>query len=166
MKILFFISIIAIFFSCNDSKVPYNIIQPNDMENILWDQMKADAFTKDYLTRNDAVDLEKENIMMQQKIFEKYDIDKTQFYKSYQFYLAHESIFKNVLDSIIVKQTKFKDAERSKYAYTIPSDLLIQFSINGFKTVKPILDTTPILYPIYKSNKVINTIKRPALLKF
>jgi Domain of unknown function (DUF4296) len=163
MRIIVFISFCIVLLSCTNSKVPYNIIQPKEMEEILWEQMKADAFAKEYQNKNIAADVENQNIIIQQKIFEKYGVDKKKFYKSYQFYLAHEDILKNVLDSIIVKQTRHKDEERSRLSYTLNTDLFVQFSLQGYKAAQFKVDTVPVLYPIYKPT---NYLKRPALLKF
>ena len=114
MKYLFFIIISVVLFACSDSNLPRGILSQEKMELILWEQMKADAFTKEFISKDSSKDLVKENIQLQQKIFSKYKIDKDDFYKSYQYYLKHDGLMKDVLDSIVAKQTRIhqKDFEK------------------------------------------------------
>jgi hypothetical protein len=165
MKFIFCIFICLIFNACSNSKVPYGIIEPKDMENILWEQMKADAFTKEFVSKNTSLDLVKENYNIQQKIFTKYKIDKEDFYESYQYYLAHDDMFKMILDSLITKQTRIRDNNRmigfgvNQYQ----NDLTIRFAMKGFISPSIMQDTMPLFYPIHKSlrtSKHIDLLKR------
>jgi hypothetical protein len=111
MKNLSFIFVFLLLFSCKEVKLADNILSQQEMEIILWEQMKADAFTKEFISKDSSKDLSLENANLQQKIFAKYKVDKNDFYKTYQYYLKHEDLMKNVLDSIILKQTNLHQKE-------------------------------------------------------
>jgi Domain of unknown function (DUF4296) len=111
MKPLFFIIISVVLFSCSDDNLPRGILSHEKMELMLWEQMKADAFTKEFISKDPSKNLEVENIQLQQKLFAKYKIDKDDFYKSYQYYLKHDALMKDVLDSIVAKQTRIHQKE-------------------------------------------------------
>ncbi len=111
MKNLSFIFVFLLLFSCTEVKLADNILSQQEMEIILWEQMRADAFTKEFISKDNLKDLSLENDKLQQKIFAKYKVDKNDFYKTYQYYLKHEDLMKNVLDSIILKQTNLHQKE-------------------------------------------------------
>ncbi len=156
MKFNFFILICFFLGACFNSKVPYGIIEPKDMENILWDQMKADAFTKEFISKNTLLNLDKENYTIQQKIFNKYKIDKKGFYKSYQYYLANDDVFKIILDSLIIKQTRIRDSNRiTGYSSNqFQKDFVIRFALKGFISAEVFQDTVPLFYPIHKPFRI------------
>lgn len=161
MKFNFFILLCIFLGACFNSKVPYGIIEPKDMENILWDQMKADAFTKEFISKNTLLNLEKENYIIQQKIFNKYKIDKKDFYKSYQYYLANDDLFKIILDSLLIKQTRIRDSNRiTGYAGNqFQKDLVIRFALKGFVSAQVLQDTVPLFYPIHKPSRTIKNVE-------
>ncbi|MFC4262174.1 DUF4296 domain-containing protein [Ferruginibacter yonginensis] len=110
--ILLFCLIVALS-SCNN-KAPNDILPPAKMEAILLDQFMADAFTKEYLAKDTLLDLEKENLVIQEKIFKKYQTDKSTFYNSYKYYIEHEELMRPILDSIMTHQNTRKQSERYK----------------------------------------------------
>jgi hypothetical protein len=111
MEYLLVIIIWLILFSCSDNNLPRGILSPEKMEIVLWEQMKADAFTKEFISKDPSKNLAMENVQLQQKIFAKYKIDKEDFHKSYQYYLKHDALMKDVLDSVVAKQTRIHQKE-------------------------------------------------------
>jgi hypothetical protein len=111
MKLLFFIIISVLLFSCSDNNLPRGILSQEKMELMLWEQMKTDAFTKEFISKDSSKNLALENIKLQQKLFAKYKIDKDEFYDSYEYYLKHDALMKDVLDSIVAKQTRIHQKE-------------------------------------------------------
>ena len=99
-------------FSCSSDTLPADIIPPEKMELLLWDQFRADAYTKEFLTKDSAKDVAKENRELQEKIFRKYKTDKTTFYKSYRYYLEHGDIMKTLMDSVMAKQSRAREKAR------------------------------------------------------
>ena len=104
----------CMFTSCNSKKVPAGILPPEKMEPILWQQMKADAFTKEFVSKDSSKDPASENLILQEKIFKQYETDKNTFYKSYRYYLAHEDLMKALLDSVISKEGTGRNRDRDK----------------------------------------------------
>ena len=104
---------LAIFFivflsSCSDNDVPRNILSVEKMKPILWQQLKAEIYTKENLVldsvKNKHLSFENEKLQMQ--IFKNNNITKDEFYKSYAYYLSHEDKLGLILDSLIAQQTR------------------------------------------------------------
>ncbi len=112
MKGICLILFSLILFSCTKSRVPKDILPPDKMEKILWDQMRADAFLKDYLSRDTANDLKRENMILQNKIFLKHQTTAKDFFKSYDYYLQNDFLIKNLLDSILAKEIRANEKEK------------------------------------------------------
>lgn len=97
------------FFSCgNKNKIPSGILKPDKMQAVLWDVIRADAFTAEFIKKDSAKDAVQENLKLQQKIFAIHHISKDDFYKSYGYYKSNAGQFKVMMDSMIVQ------AERNK----------------------------------------------------
>jgi Domain of unknown function (DUF4296) len=97
-----------IFASCNTGDVPNRILSVEKMRPILWQQIKADIYTRENLV-NDSLknkDLYFENEKMQMQIFKNYGISKEEFYESYNYYLTHEDKLSVMVDSMIALQTR------------------------------------------------------------
>jgi Domain of unknown function (DUF4296) len=97
-----------IFASCNPSDVPRNILPVDKMQPILWQQIKADIYTKENLV-SDSVknkNLSFENVKIQAQIFKNYGVTKAEFYESYNYYLANEDKLGVMIDTLIAMQTQ------------------------------------------------------------
>ncbi len=110
MRIFFAIIIVPMMLSCN-SNLPSGILEQEKMESILWEQMQADAFTREFVVKDTTKKMNEENLNLQQKIFAKYKTDKETFYKSYKYYLNNNEILKPLFDSIVSKQTRQKQED-------------------------------------------------------
>jgi Domain of unknown function (DUF4296) len=150
------------------SNVPRGILEQEKMEGIMWEQMQADAFTREFISRDGTKKLTDENLKIQQQIFAKYDTDKESFYKSYQYYLKHEDALKPLLDSIVSKQTRIKQKEEErKFQASVKRDWRQPFIIDTGKTKKPyklkgiiVIDDT-----FKKITPQIDSLKLPAIKK-
>jgi hypothetical protein len=114
MKIFYVIIICGVLFSCSDNNLPRGILPPAKMEILLWEQMRADAFTREFVSKDSTKNLVNENNKIQQKIFAKYKVEEAVFYDSYAYYLKHGELIAPLLDSIITKQTIIKQTEFEK----------------------------------------------------
>jgi hypothetical protein len=114
MRPFIFIFLLSTLVSCSKKKAPGDILPPDKMEQVLWEQMKADAFTKEFIARDSSKDPVKENLILQEKIFQKYHTNRESFYKSYEWYLAHDEQMKDILDSVIAKQGRNRERERTR----------------------------------------------------
>lgn len=111
MKGFYFICISIILFSCSSDSRPADILPPDKMEKLLWEQIRADAFTKEFVAKDSSKNLSEENLALQQRVFRKYKTTAGIFYKSYDYYLQHNNMMKNLLDSVISKQIRAREKE-------------------------------------------------------
>jgi len=101
---------LLILFACgNKDKIPAGILKPDKMQAVLWDVIKANAFTADFIKKDSTKDAVNENLKLQQKIFAIHHITKDDFYRSYGYYKLNPGQLKVIIDSMIVQ------AERNKY---------------------------------------------------
>lgn len=99
----------VILISCQSKNaVPAGILKPAKMQTVLWDMLRADAFTYEFITKDSAKKPEAENVKLQQQIFTVHKISKDEFYKSYEFYKSHPDLMQTMLDSLINKATRDK----------------------------------------------------------
>ena len=103
IRISFFIVGCMLFIiSCqNKNDIPTGILKPDKMQAILWDVIKADAFTTEFIKKDSAKNTENENLKLQQQIFAIHHVSKENFYKSYNYYKTQTPVLKTILDSMM-----------------------------------------------------------------
>jgi hypothetical protein len=106
-------------FSCG-SKTPSGIIPPPQMETILWQLMQTDEFTSDAFSRDSTKNLTTERIRRYRQVFELNQTNKETFQKSYDYYMAHPDIAKEMFDSIGARSTRQREALDSAAAHAAP----------------------------------------------
>jgi len=94
----------TLFFSCSKNKIPDGILKPEKMQAVYWDILQADIFTDEYIVKDTSKNLKTENIALQARIFKKHGIDRQQFYRSYEYYLDHTDLMKDMIDTMMVRQ--------------------------------------------------------------
>jgi hypothetical protein len=100
---------IVLLASCTNKKnIPDNILPPAKMQLVLWDVLKADAFTSDFIRKDTAKKPEAALAALQLQIFAVHKTSKEVFYKSYEYYKAHPEIMQPFLDTMIAKYTREK----------------------------------------------------------
>ena len=98
------------FISCgNKDKIPSGILKPDKMQAVLWDIIRADAFTSEIIKNDSAKNATEENVKLQQKVFSIHQVTKNDFYKSYAYYKSNPGKLKVMMDSMIIQ------AERNRY---------------------------------------------------
>jgi hypothetical protein len=106
---------LALISSCtNKDKIPANVLKPAKMQAVLWDVIKADAFTTEFIKKDTAKNAVAENAKLQQQIFTIHNISLADFYSSYDYYKTNSTAFKKIIDSMV------QQAERNKYIKTAP----------------------------------------------
>ena len=114
MKFIYCSLLYFLLLSCNRNKLPSGALSLDKMEKILWEQVKADVFTQEFISKDSSKDLTTENFKIQEKIFSKFKTDRKTFYKSYTYYLKHDELMKPLLDTIVVRNGRARDNQRIK----------------------------------------------------
>ncbi len=112
MKFILFIVLVTLFFSCSKTKMPNGILEPEKMQAVFWDYMRADVYVNEYLRKDSGRDLQKESAKLQQQVFQLHKISREQFYKSYEYYLNHTNEMKIMLDTLQVRQQNILDIKK------------------------------------------------------
>ena len=111
MKFLLFCLLIA-FVACKSRTVPRGILERDKMQAVLWDVIRADVFTRDYLSKDSSKNLLLENAGLQAGIFNQHHITRKEFYDSYDYYLHNSEQFRVILDSLGEKQRRVHDSTK------------------------------------------------------
>ncbi|MBK8610173.1 MAG: DUF4296 domain-containing protein [Chitinophagaceae bacterium] len=102
MRIFIFLLCMYILPSCgNKEEIPAGILKPEIMQAVLWDVIRADAFTTDFIARDTSKNAGEENIKLQQQVFAIHKVTKGDFYKSYDYYKDNPTRFKELMDTMI-----------------------------------------------------------------
>jgi len=104
---------------CSNSKSKSSGILPKEkMQAVMWDIIEADVFTEQFIKKDSLKNLSMENMQLQNKIFAIHKTTKADFYKSYDYYLAHADQMRIILDSITAKaerdRTKMLEKQYNK----------------------------------------------------
>lgn len=143
MKVAVYIVLLSTCLACN-KRVPFGIMEQNKMETLLWEQMKVDAYIKEYVATDPKKNANLESVKLQQLIFIKHNTNKKDFYKSYNYYLQHDELLKPLLDSIVAKQTINRDNETlRKYR-----------SLQPFNWQAPFKHKVTVILPPFKIDRI------------
>ena len=103
--ICFIFSLIII--SCNSgNKTPSNIIQPKEMQSILWDVMRAQTLANEISIKDSSVNAAVNTKSLSKKIFQIHKIDSSNFNKSYNWYVKHPDALKLIFDSLYAQKER------------------------------------------------------------
>lgn len=101
--------------SCNSGNdIPSGVLKADKMQAVLWDIIKADVFTDEFIKKDSTKNAATENLKLQQQVFAIHKISKTEFYKSYDFYKSNTPLFKVMLDSMIAQAERNKNNNITK----------------------------------------------------
>ena len=87
------------------------------MQELLWDYLRADVYTTDYIATDSTKNAAAESIALQKYVFKKHKVTKEQFYTSYQYYLKHPALMVNILDSMLAIQNRKEIVAKSDTAH-------------------------------------------------
>lgn len=117
MKKFFFFILCFILFSCSGkNKVPGEIIHPKEMQNILWDLLRAQALSTEMARKDSAINEVAETKMLTRKVFEIHNITSSAFDQSYSWYTNHPEMMRIIFDSMNIQNQRQKDL-RMKEGY-------------------------------------------------
>jgi hypothetical protein len=87
-------------FGCSPNQDSTGILSQDKMRKIVFDLIRTDEYTSNYLTRDTSVNLQKERLKLYDKVFVLHHTTKDQFYKSYRYYEQHPDQQKEIFDSL------------------------------------------------------------------
>jgi len=97
----------CILFSCSGkNKVPPGIIPQKEMQNILWDVIRAQAMAEEVAQKDSGINKPAETKALMQKVFEIHKIKSLDFDKSYNWYTNHPEVMRLIFDSLNVQKRK------------------------------------------------------------
>ena len=97
----------VIIISCNsENKPPSDIIQPKEMQSILWDVMRAQTLANQIAIKDSSVNAAVETKSLSQKIFQIHKTDSSHFNKSYNWYVKHPDALKLIFDSLYAQKER------------------------------------------------------------
>jgi len=122
---LYLLSLLIIVLSCSKSKVPDGVLVPEKMQAVYWDYIRADVFAKEMLSKDSLINIDSSNIQLQQQLFEKHKITKETFYKSYEYYISHQLLMKDMLDTMQARQQQMWQYYTDSIQKTLPKDSIV-----------------------------------------
>ncbi|MBN8862152.1 MAG: DUF4296 domain-containing protein [Sphingobacteriales bacterium] len=92
--------------ACNRGpKVPKGVLQPDKMEDVLWDMIQTGEFLSGYvLYRDTNINAVLESQRWYEKVYSFHQISKEDFKRSYNWYRDHPDMMKRILDSLSVRK--------------------------------------------------------------
>lgn len=115
MRYLVMFAYLILCFSCNrKNDLPEGILQPEKMQDVFWDYIKADVYISTFTKHDSARTEALENLKLQDRIFKLHHITKDQFYKSYTYYSNHKELMTMMMDSMTAKRQREFDRTKRK----------------------------------------------------
>ncbi len=110
IKISFLLIALGFISSCgNKDKLPEGVLKPEKMQAVLWDVIKADVFTTDFIKKDSAKNAIAENLKLQQQVFAIHKVTRADFFTSYDYYKTNTVEFKKIIDSMVSQADRKKN---------------------------------------------------------
>jgi hypothetical protein len=103
--------------------VPKNIIKPEEMKQIMWDVMRADALAQQYVKSDSTLNDSTQTKILTQKVFELHGIKAEDFGVSYAWYIKNPGTMKTMFDSL------YEQKRRSNIEIHIPQNQISKDSM-------------------------------------
>ena len=88
------------------------MIQPEKMEDVLWDVMRVQFLAEQKAAADTSVNQEEELNKLTEKVFSIHEVTVKKFDDSYNWYVKHPTLLKRIFDSMQVrKQKAFNEEE-------------------------------------------------------
>jgi hypothetical protein len=79
------------------------ILSREKMQAVMWDIIAADVLTDRFIKKDSSKNAAAENMQLKNKIFALHKVTREDYYKSYDYYIAHSDLMKVILDSMAAK---------------------------------------------------------------
>ncbi|HEU4858790.1 MAG TPA: DUF4296 domain-containing protein [Chitinophagaceae bacterium] len=110
MRILLFF-ILTIFFSAcvRNNKIPKGIIAQNEMRELMWDLMRADAYISEFVMKDSSRNQKAESAILYEQIFTIHSTTAEIFKRSLAFYQNRPDLLKAITDSLRSDEKKAQE---------------------------------------------------------
>jgi len=105
---LVFLFITVLFYSCKN-KIPNGILNQEKMQLVMWDIMRAEVLTDNFIGRDTSKNRVIENIKLQKQIFRLNGVTKEAYYNSLEYYKTKPTLFNTMLDSLAARVARDRD---------------------------------------------------------
>jgi hypothetical protein len=122
MKAVSFLLIVFILTACSSSPVPKGILPPTQMQEVVFDLIKADEFINNFAVKDTNINIRTKRISLYEQVFNIHKTNKQDFYKSYRYYQQHPDKNKILFDTLHSVANR-KKIEESKPKFAKPIDL-------------------------------------------
>lgn len=82
------------------------MIQPKEMQSILWDVMRAQTLATEIARKDSSVDAAAKTKLLSQKVFQIHKTDSSAFNYSYNWYVKHPDVLKLIFDSLYAQKER------------------------------------------------------------
>ena len=100
-QFLFFIILGCLLSACSEQNdIPGDVIQPKQMEKIVWDMLLADETALQNKLKDTALNMKAESFRLYDHVFAIHNISREHFYKSYEYYQKHPLLYQSLIKSV------------------------------------------------------------------
>lgn len=100
MKRIVVLLLVALAACGSPEKIPSDIMDYDKMKFIIWDLINAGEYAKMQVPVDSIKQLESKSEVYFLEIFQKHDVSREEFYKSYRYYESHPDKNKILMDSV------------------------------------------------------------------
>ncbi|WP_207496285.1 DUF4296 domain-containing protein [Aridibaculum aurantiacum] len=93
--------ICILFAACSSGSIPGDVLPPEKMKKVAFDVIRVDEFSLNFLANDSSKDLVKERSILYEKVFTLHNTSKEEFFNSYDYYLQHPDVNKQLFDSLL-----------------------------------------------------------------
>jgi hypothetical protein len=135
MKRFFPYLCMIIFVACSSpDETPPGIISAEEMKPLIWDVMKAQNLAQQMAKKDSTLNDSIETVRLTEKVFNIYKINKEEFKKSYDWYIKHPTVLKEIFDSLYFqKQRNTSEFQRPAIPKEATNKKFLRFEKNRFK---------------------------------
>ncbi|MEO6188938.1 MAG: DUF4296 domain-containing protein [Ginsengibacter sp.] len=132
MKTIAILFLTVILFSCSDdSTIPHNVISSEKMSAIMWDIMRAQALAAEVARKDSSMTVEAHRGKFTKKVFQVHHVSSDEFDKSYNWYMEHPKVMKEMFDSLYSRKQReneqsMQERHRSPRADSVYKKILIK----------------------------------------
>lgn len=108
--------------ACSGKKVPKGIMEPEKMQAVMWDMIRAGEMLNGFvLYRDTLTNAVQESQRWYQKIYELHGITKEEFIRSYEYYRGHPDLSRALFDSLARYEEKKEPVDTATVSPTVDS---------------------------------------------